>query len=258
MPSTGQPEGGRLRNWPRINAKRLLQLRLGKALSRENFAKSCGVSSRRLAFWEENHGMPIQLAALGKLAKGCSCDPSELMLTEEPPRLVTNVAELIATNIAIVGEAQEFLYVTGSRSRDADYLGAIQSRLEEIPTLIHRRVLFGPPRTTEMRNHIEALLKIGAMAAKYVTGIERMIIGVYEDDRNFPPEAAICMNERRALIVLPSVESSWAYSTAVVFEQQSVVRGWKNWIESICAGVDAIVSAADIPPVRDTAPKANR
>lgn len=258
MPSAEEPEGGRHRNWPRINARRLLQLRLGTALSREDFAKSCGVSARQLALWEENHGMPIQLSSFKKLAKGCSCDPRELMLTEEPPHLVTTVADLIATNIAIVAEAQDFLYVTGSRSRDMDYLNAIVRRLEEVPTLIHRRVLFGPPRTSEMRAHIEALLAIAAQAAKWVTGVERMIIGMYEDDRNFPPEAAICMNERRALIVLPSVEGNWTYNTAVVFEQQSVVRGWKNWIDSICAAVDAIGSAADIPPVRDAAPKANR
>jgi hypothetical protein len=59
------------------------------------------------------------------------------------------------------------------------------------------------------------------------------------------------MNERQALIVLPAIEGNWGYSTAVVFEQQTVVKGWKIWIESIFNMHPHIERPTEVPPVRD-------
>ncbi|WP_193789792.1 hypothetical protein [Nocardiopsis lucentensis] len=46
----------------------------------------------------------------------------------------------------VVRAAESHLAVTGSRSRDVAYLEVIEKALAVRPTLVHYRLLFGPPR----------------------------------------------------------------------------------------------------------------
>lgn len=219
-------------------------------MSQPDFARHCGVSEKQLGEWESPENVRVNIQTIKKLAGGCQCTPADLILHESPPELIVSANAVIQRNMRIVQEAREFLFVTGSRSRDKEYLDAITQVLRANPNLLHRRVLFGPPRTEAMHAHIAELLEIKSASPKYVEGNERLVIAFYEEDRNFPPEAAVCMNEREALIVLPSTDGTWKYNTAIVFEQQPVVKGWKIWIESIFTQHQRIDNALEIPAIR--------
>jgi len=71
-------------------------------------------------------------------------------------------------------------------------------------------------------------------------------IGVYASVRTYPSEATICLNERMALFVLPSIHGAWRYDTAVVFEEPAVIEGWRRWIEEMYRAGKPIVTFADI------------
>lgn len=92
--------------------------------------------------------------------------PEELGLLAEPPAaaghvgLVTSYEALVAEMIAVVSEAHETLVTTGSRSRERPYLGAIERRLREHPDLVYYRVLLGPLRSLELRDHLLAVLTL--------------------------------------------------------------------------------------------------
>lgn len=58
-------------------------------------------------------------------------------------RIITNAQELIQENMSIVNSATKTLACAGSRSRDANYLQAIEEKLVSNPRLIHYRILFG-------------------------------------------------------------------------------------------------------------------
>lgn len=251
MSEVSATSAGRAETWPKVNSARLLRERHQRAMNRPDFAAYCGFSERRVAAWETGPSR-IHPSSLDRLAKRLEIEPRDLLLESIPPQLITGTSHLVQCNIEIVMNAREFVYVTGSRSRDLEYLNAILTALDQQPSLVHRRILFGAPRTQQMREHVLELLALKKSRPEYVAGSQPIGLAIYESDRSFPPEASICMNERRALFVLPSVCSPWEYDTAIVFETNAVIEGWKRWIDSIFNSCSQIKRPSDVPPVRES------
>src|SRR5215475_8787279 len=77
-------------------------------------------------------------------------DPSELTAA----RLLRPHRVLLAAMIEVVTAARDILVVTGSRSRDATYLQTIEQMVETHQSLVHYRILYGPPRHTVLVEHL--------------------------------------------------------------------------------------------------------
>ena len=216
-----------------IDPIRLLKERRKRGMNQEQFSDFTGISLRRIGELERSLWAFVQPRTVRKLSERLGLDPSEFLREASPPLLINDQEDLVAENIRIVEAAQEYLYVTGSRSRDADYLARIAEQVRTKQSLIHRRILLGPPRTTEMVDHIVDLLAMGDPRRRHARRIQALGIAICSDHQNYPLEACICMNEHRGLLVLPSIVSPWAYDTAVVFDNAAVITGWKRWVDTM-------------------------
>jgi hypothetical protein len=160
--------------------------------------------------------------------------------------LLTNHEEIVRANLEIVTSANNFICATGSRSRDKLYLDALEKRLIENPKLVHYRVLFEKPFNLVFHDHLKNLLSIRNPANR-TDGPRTLIITMYRVlKRNFPTESALCLNEKKALIVLPSQSGAWGYDTAVLLQDQKVIEGWRRWIEGMCASGQKLESVQAI------------
>lgn len=218
---------------PMIDTLRLKKERNKRGLGQVQFAELCGIGVRRMGDLERSPLPYVQPRTIKKIAEALGLAPGELIREENPPLLISNQEDLVAENLRIVETAHEFLYVTGSRSRDDDYLAAIAASVESKPDFVHRRILFGPPRSEEMFAHIRGLLGAGDPRRRFVRRVQSVGIAICSDQKNYPAEACICMNEKRALLVLPSIISPWQYDTAIVFDNASVIAGWKSWVDTM-------------------------
>lgn len=234
-------------NSPVVNAARVTELRHKAALTQAQLADLCKLSEERIGDLEQKN-CHVHPGTLKKVAAALNAQPEDLLLVIAPPKLVADAQELVACNIDIVRSARQFLYLTGSRSRDADYLQSVVSALTEHPELIHRRILLGPPRRQEMHQHVLELLSTNHQG-QYVRRQQKLGVAIYESDRHYPAEVAICMNERRALVVLPSIKGGWGYDTAVVFEDPEVIDGWRRWVDALFDSAREIHSPDEVPPV---------
>lgn len=162
-------------------------------------------------------------------------------------RVIKSSTELIASNKRIVQNAREVLFTTGSRSRDAKYLKAIESRLKAAPALAHYRVLFGAPHHLVLKDHLRQLLKLRDPDDRS-QGYKTIHLGLFNDyARQF--ETFILGNEREALVLLPSLLGVGEYNSGVIFtgpdEVAGLLRfakdlyGWSTRIETV-AEVDAL------------------
>jgi hypothetical protein len=108
------------------------------------------------------------------------------------------------------------------------------SKIEEIitarPELSHIRIVFGTPITKQILEHIERLV---ALKSGGEDRFGKLMLARYENPNLYPAEAAVCMNEKKALYVLPSITGAWRYDTAIVFEDPKVIEGWQRWIEEM-------------------------
>lgn len=108
----------------------------------------------------------------------------------------------------IIIEANEFIYATGSRSRNKEYLGKIEARLNENLSLKYTRILFGEIKRNELREHCSKLAKQTELASR-VTICEIK-------DLNNHTETFFVANEKEALMVIPSLNSISGFDTGLV------------------------------------------
>ena len=97
--------------------------------------------------------------------------------TEAAPKLLAGVAELREAMLVTVRGARECLVAGGSRSRDTEYLEAIEAVLAERPALVHYRVLFGPPHHQTLKDHLLRLLELRNPAERSL-GIKTPNLGI--------------------------------------------------------------------------------
>jgi transcriptional regulator with XRE-family HTH domain len=93
--------------------------------------------------------------------------------------LVTRWSELVEAMTSVVTGAREHLVVTGSRSREKGYLGAIETAVAQNPDLVHTRVLYGPPRHPELTDHLARLMELRDPAARR-NGVRTLSIGIVD------------------------------------------------------------------------------
>jgi hypothetical protein len=120
----------------------------------------------------------------------------------------------------IVAKAEHTLVATGSRSNNKPYLDILEHRLQQLPSLIHYRVMFGQPRKTLFREHIERLLTIRDPSARTFNR-QTLYIGMITDD---VPESFVVANETRGLILIPSLHEIGVIDSAVIVSEPKHVQ----------------------------------
>lgn len=140
---------------------------------------------------------------------------------EETPRLLVDYRDLHKAMTAVVDGARRYLAVTGSRSRDATYLAAIESALATRPELVHYRVLFGPPRHAVLTDHLLRLLDLRNPADRSLG--KTLHIGMVVEDLGMP-ERFFCAAETSAVVPIPSLTSAEAFDSGVLLGPKSAER----------------------------------
>jgi transcriptional regulator with XRE-family HTH domain len=137
------------------------------------------------------------------------------------PKLLAGFRSLQREMLATVDGARECLAVLGSRSRDAGYLGEIETALERRPSLIYYRVLFGPPYHQLLKDHLIRLLRLRDPCDRSL-GVKTLHLGMVDDLRS--PERFFCASERRAVVPIPSLTSYEAFDSGIVLGAVEATR----------------------------------
>jgi hypothetical protein len=174
--------------------------------------------------------------------------------SDEGFRLIRTAGELKATLFHIVEEANECLVTTGSRSRDPDYLTAIEAKLARQPDVVHYRVLFGPPRRQPLKDHLAHLLDIRSPESRR-GGNKTIFIGLF-DDAAKEPESAVCANENRAFVRLPSMNGMQKYDTGVEFRGPAHASRYVRLVQELYSASRPVENKSDVLalPVLDQGP----
>ncbi len=149
----------------------------------------------------------------------------------ESLRLVTSHADLLDEMAKVVKGADEFLAVTGSRSRDTGYLSEIERVLEDRPEVVHYRLLFGPPHHEAFRSHLLRLITLRDPTDRS-SGVKRLYIGIIDDPHD-EPERFICASERRAVLAIPSVVTAGNFDSGVVFSKPQIARAFVQHVKEV-------------------------
>jgi len=163
-------------------------------------------------------------------------------------RVIRSFEELLTSNKRIVREAKKYLFTTGSRSRDIEYLKAIEARLKSAPKLVHHRVLFGPPYHQAMKDHLRRLLKLRDPADRKL-GIQTMHLGLFGDYKE-QFEVFIVGNEHEASVVLPSLLGVGQYDSGIVFTGRDEVEDLLRFVQNLYGQSTKVETLAKIQSLR--------
>jgi hypothetical protein len=156
--------------------------------------------------------------------------------------VIKSAKALIDYNRRIVNNAQEILFATGSRSRDAKYLETIEKKLKETPELVHYRVLFDLPYHQVLKDHLRRLVNLRRPEDRNY-GLKTIYIGLYRGHlRQF--ETFILGNERQALVILPSFLGVGEYNSGIIFTGRDEVDGLQRFVKQLYA-LSEIVETID-------------
>lgn len=187
-----------------------------------------GVTPSMVSGWEL--GRHTTSIAHRKTLCGLYGEPPEVLFahqdkalgTSSVPRLLATFTELREAMLATVAGAREFLVVMGSRSRDREYLEAIERALEERPSLACYRVLFGPPHHQVLKDHLLRLLRLRDPDDRSL-GVKTLHIGMVGDTER-APERFFCASEQMAVIPIPSLTSFEAFDSGIVLGPAAAAR----------------------------------
>jgi hypothetical protein len=163
-------------------------------------------------------------------------------------RVIKSSNDLRAYNEQIVNEAQVNLFTTGSRSRDVQYLKTIERRLQDVPALIHHRVLFGVPHHLVLKEHLRALLRLrNPKDRKH--GFQTIHLGLFDDyQRQF--ETFILGNEREALVLLPSLLGVGEFNSGIVFTGREEVGGLLRFVKDLYGWSRRVETPTEVEALR--------
>ncbi|MFI0451363.1 hypothetical protein [Actinomadura sp. 6N118] len=113
------------------------------------------------------------------------------------------------------------MIVVGSRSRDAEYLAAIEAVLVQQPSLVHYRVLFGPPHHQVLKDHLIRLLQVRDPHDRS-QGMKTLHLGLI--DGMTSPERFFCASEKAAVVPIPSLTSHEAFDSGVMLGVMEAAR----------------------------------
>ncbi|MDG4795144.1 helix-turn-helix transcriptional regulator [Micromonospora sp. WMMD1082] len=160
----------------------------------------------------------------------------------DAPQLLARYVELHEAMMAVVAEAQECLIVTGSRTRSVAYLQAIEEALVARPSLIHYRVLYGPPRYPLLQEHLLRLLDLRDPHDR-TFGVKTLHLAVEVDPR--VPERFFLASERAAVVPIPSLTSHSAFDSGVLLGGAAAPRLLDHGRQAYAAG-QRIESVAEV------------
>ena len=146
-------------------------------------------------------------------------------------RVIRAEKELLEWNERLVRDAEEVIYMTGSRSHNRGYLDTIERRLAEAPALAHYRVLFGPPHYQVLKDHLRRLLELGRPRDR-ARGQKTLNLGLFTDYA-LQSEDFILGNEREALVILPSLSGVGHFTSAIVFTGPDEVEGLRRFVSEL-------------------------
>lgn len=188
---------------------------------------SAGVTPSMLSGWElARHTTSMRYRALLSAYYGIPAGKlfahQDLGLSgsAETPVLLAGHRELRRAMTEVVDGAKEYLVATGSRTRDTEYLRAIEQVLTDRPELVHYRVLFGPPRNAGFAQHLERLLAIRDPNDR-TFGIKTLHIGIATGD---VPERFFIASESAAVVPIPSLTSAAAFDSGVRLGPEAASR----------------------------------
>ena len=145
--------------------------------------------------------------------------------------IIRNMKKLIEEKIAIVKNASEKLLFTGSRSRNSKYLKIIEDKLSSNQNLIYYRVLINSPHHLIFKEHLLKVLSTKDIFNKNYNH-QTIHIGFFTDNF-YESEKFICANEKKVLIVLPSVNGVGLYDTALISTDKEFVKNMIRYVQEL-------------------------
>ena len=149
-------------------------------------------------------------------------------------RLVTAPGELLDEMISTARQARECLVVVGSRARDRTYLEEIERTLQAHPRVVHYRLLIGPPYRQVLKDHLLRLLELRDPEDRSL-GMKTLYVGMVDDPVR-EPERFFVANERRAVVILPSVNTAGNFDTGVVLLDPHHAQGLVQHAKQLYSG----------------------
>lgn len=229
-----------------LDGQALRTYRQLKGWSQKRLANIADVSEKTIRKIETQPSHRCSAANLAKLATALTLDSARLVLGESlHPKLLSCHEDVKKWTTKIVAEAEQFFVATGSRSWVETYLRSIEQALQDRPSLVHYRILFGPPHKIQLQDHLRRLLKTRDPGDRQTLGKQSIHIAVYTDLRRHA-EFSTCSNERTALVVLPSVHEFASYDTAVVFNHKDVASGIVQFAKDLYRGGRPVETLQDV------------
>jgi lambda repressor-like predicted transcriptional regulator len=158
--------------------------------------------------------------------------------------IIASFDDIVAKNIDIVNSAREHLICFGSRSRDRQYLLAIEEACKKNNGLIYQRILFFKPFHSELQEHLLRILDIRSTRDRR-HGYQTLFICVC-DDVLMQPELSICMNEKRANMILPSINMPGKYDTSLSVDDARAIKTWSILANDLCRNCKTLDTKEDV------------
>ena len=134
---------------------------------------------------------------------------------------VASGGDLVSAMADVVRNAGQCVVAIGSRSREPSYLQEIEKALVGNPSLIHYRILIGPPHSQILKDHLLQLLELRNANNRRRKTIH---IGILTDPvRDY--ERFFVASERTAVVVLPSINSPMNFDTGLVIHDPKYAQG---------------------------------
>jgi hypothetical protein len=142
--------------------------------------------------------------------------------THERLRLVKSGGELTAALLDVVRNSEECLVTVGSRSQAPTYLQEIELTLQKRPELIYYRILIGPLHSQLLKDHLLRLVRIRGPKIDRDAGAT-LHISIINDLTQYP-ERFFAVNEKSAVITLPSANSPMNFDTGLIISDPTYVN----------------------------------
>lgn len=226
---------------------------------RHDFAEATGKHPDTVESYENRAIRELALRIIARSPGGLAPRPEaasarptgrEDLDTPDRVSLVCGYPELLDRLLDVARGAREYLVTTGSRSRDPDYLASIEERLQG-GDVIHYRVLCGPPHWSVLKTHLRRLHEMRRAAAP--GGDPRILLGVVSDFRR-EPERFICASERKAVLILPSLNGLEHFDTGLALDGEQYGKAYVRLVQELYAASRPIETDRDIdalPVVRE-------
>lgn len=195
--------------------------------------RTTGLTESLISQWERGNVRP-SLRYRGILAEVFAPEAIDFEVAEADPSrevalLITHGDVTLAMQ-RIVREARTFLALTGSRTREPDYMESIERALSSHRGLVHYRVLFGPPRNQSFKDHLHRLLEVCDPRDRSVAGVQRLHVAMAPEGYQ---EVNVCASEREALVVQPSLIAPGNFDTAILYSSATHARALVAHVQQV-------------------------